>query len=87
MHDAPLGDFTSAVPDENNICKVPTMSASEQNIPEVPGEGGATVAVVLGEVARESRYIPTKTVSAPRKNRPMLRQSREVRRGLRAVMR
>ncbi|MFO0617479.1 MAG: hypothetical protein U0414_33090 [Polyangiaceae bacterium] len=36
-----IGDFTSAVPDENNICKVPTMSASEQNIPEVPGEGGA----------------------------------------------
>lgn len=34
------GDFTTATPDDNNVCSVPTLSPSEQDIPEVPGETG-----------------------------------------------
>lgn len=34
------GDFTTVYPDDNGVCVVPTMSAGEQDIPEVPGEAG-----------------------------------------------
>jgi len=36
------GDFSATAPDDKNICLVPTMSPSEQNIPEVPAEDVAS---------------------------------------------
>jgi len=35
-----LGTFTSIEPTEAGVCEVPTFTASEQDIPAIPGEGG-----------------------------------------------
>ncbi len=42
-----LGEFTSIEPTDG-VCTVPTLSVSEQNIPEVPGEGSGGAAATGG---------------------------------------
>jgi hypothetical protein len=38
-----LGDFASATPDDNNVCRVSTLSPAEQSIPEIPPDPATSV--------------------------------------------